>query len=93
MGKYILRRLDQAGREHVIPLTGRTVIGREDVDVLISGDRYVSGRHAEVELVGDQVILRDLDSRNGTYLRLNGELELRHGDVIAIGRQLLRYLE
>ena len=34
--------------------------------------------------------LTDLNSRNGTYVRLKAERELSHGDYIFIGRKLLR---
>lgn len=90
---WVLRRTGPGGRVETIPLEGRLVLGREQADVRIEGDRFVSGRHAEVEARGEQVILRDLDSRNGTFLRLESGIELRHGDVAAVGRQLFRYLE
>ena len=90
---WVLVRTSPDGRSETIPIEGRVVLGREGADVAVEGDRFVSGRHAEVEALGDQVVLRDLGSRNGTYLRLDRPIELRHGDVIAVGRQLLRYLE
>jgi hypothetical protein len=34
--------------------------------------------------------LTDLDSRNGTYVRLKAERALVHGDYVFIGRRLLR---
>ena len=91
--RYVLRRRDPNGYIEEIPLTDRLVIGRDNADVRIAGDRFASGRHAEVQIAGEQVILRDLDSRNGTFVRLDGEIELRNGDVLLVGRQLLRYLE
>jgi pSer/pThr/pTyr-binding forkhead associated (FHA) protein len=90
---YILRRIDPSGTVTVIRLGERQVLGRETADIPIRGDRFVSGQHAEVEVTGDHVVLRDLDSRNGTFVRLESEIELRHGDVVSVGRQLLRYLE
>ncbi|MEQ8234167.1 MAG: FHA domain-containing protein [Gammaproteobacteria bacterium] len=42
------------------------IIGRAGDIVLY--DDTVSRRHASLEVGGDQLILRDLDSRNGTYL-------------------------
>jgi hypothetical protein len=35
--------------------------------------------------------LVDDDSRNGTFIRINGEVELKPGDMILIGRQLFRF--
>jgi S1-C subfamily serine protease len=51
-------------------------------------DPDVSGRHAEIRVVGEKVTLRDLDSTNGTYVngqRIGGERALFDGDVIGLG--------
>ena len=65
----------------------RAVIGRgADCDLRID-DALVSRRHAEVVRRGDEHILRDLGSRNGT--RLNGVLvssvPLAFGDTVHVG--------
>ncbi|MGF1469708.1 MAG: FHA domain-containing protein [Sandaracinaceae bacterium] len=66
-------------------------IGREDSDMNFPDDVFMSGSHAKVELGADGTFqLVDLNSRNGTYLRINGERELGHGDYVFIGHQLLR---
>ena len=43
------------------------VVGRADADVQLN-DPEVSRHHAQVEVKGNTVILRDLKSTNGTYL-------------------------
>jgi len=65
-------------------------IGREDCDLNFPTDIYMSGRHARVELAGGGFRLVDDGSRNGTYVRIRGEHELRHGDYLFLGKQLLR---
>ena len=48
-------------------------------------DREVSGHHAEILCQGEQVSIRDLQSRNGTLVngrRINQTTALRHGDAI-----------
>lgn len=66
-------------------------IGREDCDVNFPEDIYMSGTHAKVELKGgDQFVLTDLGSRNGTYIRVRDEQPLAHGDYLFLGHQLLR---
>jgi type VI secretion system protein ImpL len=48
-------------------------------------DREVSGHHAEILCQGEQVSIRDLQSRNGTLVngrRINQTTALRHGDTI-----------
>ena len=54
------------------------------------GDLYMSGSHCRIEEHGGKFTLTDLNSRNGTYIRLKSERELGHGDYLFIGRKLLR---
>ncbi|MCB9634186.1 MAG: FHA domain-containing protein [Sandaracinus sp.] len=65
-------------------------IGREDMDMNFPEDIYMSGSHAHVESTGSGFVLHDDGSRNGTYVRINGERELSHGDYLFLGKQLLR---
>jgi S1-C subfamily serine protease len=51
-------------------------------------DLDVSARHAEIRSVGDRHVLHDLGSTNGTYVngqRVEGERELKDGDVLLFG--------
>jgi len=69
-----------------------TRIGRgADADIRID-DPGVSRHHAEVR-IGNDVILRDLDSTNGTYINgmLVAEQPLRDGAVITIGSTNLTF--
>jgi predicted component of type VI protein secretion system len=50
----------------------------------------MSGSHCRIEEVQGKFALTDLNSRNGTYVRLKTERELGHGDYLFIGRKLLR---
>jgi signal transduction histidine kinase/pSer/pThr/pTyr-binding forkhead associated (FHA) protein len=81
--------VNEGGKETArVPLTGpRLIIGRKpDVHVRVQ-DIATSGHHAEVLIEDSGVRLRDLGSRNGTYL--NGkridEAPLEAGDEIEIG--------
>jgi pSer/pThr/pTyr-binding forkhead associated (FHA) protein/RNA polymerase subunit RPABC4/transcription elongation factor Spt4 len=66
-------------------------IGREECDISFPSDVYMSGRHAQVEMLGDGTFkLVDSDSKNGTYLRVKQSQVLQHGDYIFLGKQLLR---
>jgi pSer/pThr/pTyr-binding forkhead associated (FHA) protein/RNA polymerase subunit RPABC4/transcription elongation factor Spt4 len=65
-------------------------IGREDGDLNFPADVYMSARHATVEEREGKYYLTDMDSRNGTYLRIKAERPLGHGDYVFIGRRLLR---
>lgn len=65
-------------------------IGREGGDLNFPVDLYMSASHCKLEEQGGKLVLTDLNSRNGTYLRLKEEKELSHGDYLFIGRKLLR---
>ncbi len=66
-------------------------IGREDDNAVRLNDERVSRFHAKIQHDGDQLILTDLDSTNGT--RVNGHPVqmriLRVGDQVVIGRCML----
>jgi hypothetical protein len=80
-------RLDVDGRR--VSFVGRlpAVLGRADCDVLVRGTS-VSRRHAEIALGEHGLLLRDLDSRNGTLVRglpIRGEIELGGDTEIGLG--------
>src|SRR5437867_10348139 len=76
-------------RELPVPVT----IGREEGNTLRLNDERVSRFHAKVQVDGDDYILTDLESTNGT--RVNGTSiqirRLRIGDRVGVGRSLLLF--
>ncbi|TLM87290.1 MAG: FHA domain-containing protein, partial [Actinobacteria bacterium] len=62
-------------------------VGRDPESDIFLNDMTVSRSHAEFEVVGDEVTVRDLGSLNGTYV--NGvcvdAAPLSHGDLVQIG--------
>lgn len=71
------------------------VIGRSDDADIQTSDRWVSRRHCELRRRGNQIEVRDLESRHGTYI--NGErvsmAPLRPGDELCIGLSVFRLAE
>jgi pSer/pThr/pTyr-binding forkhead associated (FHA) protein len=83
--------LEGGGVGEVFPLrAGQNALGREVGDVTFPADRYVSGRHACIDLVGEVATLSDLGSSNGTFVKIVGAVELAAGEQVLIGMQLLR---
>ena len=72
---------------------GTQIVGRDSPDITLAAteDGSLSRRHASVVVVGPGVFLRDLNSVNGTYLKIDGSCELADGDVVRIGGQALRF--
>jgi serine phosphatase RsbU (regulator of sigma subunit) len=79
---------DALGRRTVPISKGHFEIGRRETNDLRLAGSEVSRDHAEIEAQNDQFILRDKNSRYGTYV--NGdqvtERALTHGDRIRLGR-------
>jgi pSer/pThr/pTyr-binding forkhead associated (FHA) protein len=70
---------------------GQTLkIGREGSDLNFPTDLFMSASHCKVDEAGGKLTLTDMNSRNGTFVRLKTEKELDHGDYLFIGRKLLR---
>jgi FHA domain-containing protein len=70
-------------------------IGRsEDADIQVNGD-FVSRVHARLLSSQDGVVVEDVASKNG--IKVNAKLierhQLRHGDVLAVGRLRFTYID
>jgi transcriptional regulator with GAF, ATPase, and Fis domain len=80
---------------HVIPLPpGEYWVGRQANNDLQLEDNAVSRRHCLFVRSGDACTLRDLDSRNGTFVTGTPvtEQQLEPGDEIRIGASVFCYL-
>ncbi|MDM7917259.1 MAG: SpoIIE family protein phosphatase, partial [Candidatus Eisenbacteria bacterium] len=68
-------------------------VGRAAESDVRLADPRVSARHAELQVQGDEIVIRDLGSRNGTWVndrKIEGGVQLRPGDRIRIGAVELR---
>jgi pSer/pThr/pTyr-binding forkhead associated (FHA) protein len=65
-------------------------VGRDGADLNFPEDLFMSGEHCRITCKDGKYTLTDLDSRNGTYARIQEERKLEHGDYVFIGRKLLR---
>ena len=70
-------------------------IGRGRYNDLVLNDVYASSRHAEIFITANgQWYIRDLKSKNGTYL--NGKkvstARIKNGDIIKIGKSKFRFI-
>ncbi|MEG1752365.1 MAG: VWA domain-containing protein [Christensenella sp.] len=90
-GKKLLIFASVAGRENhklSVELTGTLIIGRsEKTSDITFNDKGLSRQHCALLLDGDRVLVRDLDSANGTYvngIRLECARTLYSGDKINI---------
>ncbi len=65
-------------------------IGREPSNSIQINDPFISGRHMRIEKRMRGYLLRDLQSRNGTYLNGTGVIEayLQNNDKVMVGESL-----
>jgi len=78
----------QTSKGQVFSLRGPVILGRSgSVDITLA-DGLTSRRHAELRPEGNSVLIRDLNSRNGTYVngvRITSPQRIRPGDRLTIG--------
>jgi hypothetical protein len=70
---------------------GGVIIGRDASCGLVVYDPQVSGQHARLDWAGNAWVIRDLNSRNGTYVNgvRTASQTLRPGDQILVGQTVL----
>ena len=85
----------QLTKKRVFPFYAKMIIGRQSTNDIPLPDRTVSKRHAVVGRVRGQAVVKDLGSRNGTFV--NGQkLEkaiLASGDRLKVGSVTLRFFQ
>jgi pSer/pThr/pTyr-binding forkhead associated (FHA) protein len=71
--------------------TPDTTIGRQDGDIRFPDDVFLSPLHAKISWEQDVLVVRDLGSRNGTWVFLQAPYRLADGDLLLIGSQVIRF--
>lgn len=66
------------------------LLGREAGQLCFPNDGYVSARHCRVFTDNERVWLEDLESSNGTYMRVRPHQVIPYGGLLLIGQQLFR---
>jgi pSer/pThr/pTyr-binding forkhead associated (FHA) protein len=69
-----------------------TFIGRGTCDLSYPNDALLSQRHASLSKREGKLVLKDLASQNGTFVRQRADSELAPGDVFVLGRELFRFV-
>ncbi len=90
--QVVLQLLRDGAVVHTVPITKEPLhIGRGPANGLVLSDSTVSTHHAMVWAEGGQLWVRDLDSRNGTFLdgnRITKAEEIREGQKLRLGSNL-----
>jgi adenylate cyclase len=85
MARLVFRR---DGIQQGIDLLDFNTLGRHPDNSIQVLDQSISRMHCQLRRQGHQFVVRDLDTRNGTFVngeRVVGERLLRHGDELEVG--------
>ncbi len=93
MGKLVVS-LDGVVIKDVQITKDKTTLGRRPYNDIVIDNLAVSGEHAVLQMLGNDVFIEDLNSTNGTYI--NGKAikkqMLAHNDAVEIGKYKIKYL-
>ena len=72
----------------------KTSLGRRPYNDIVIDNLAVSGEHAVLQMVGQDVYIEDQNSTNGTYIngRAVKKQLLQHNDTVEIGKYKIKYL-
>lgn len=92
----ILTDIHSPDRSFRVPFYRNLIIGRnkDACAIALDYDRSVSGRHCEIYAIGNKVMIKDLQSSNGTFVNGNRvfmDTELISGSIITIGGVEMRF--
>src|SRR5580765_638217 len=91
MAKLVLLSAGMTGRTHDLKVD-KTTIGRVEDNTFQIAEPSVSSHHCEILLRGSDVIVRDLNSTNGTFI--NGEKvtesSIKPGQILRLGQIEMR---
>lgn len=91
MAKLVLLSAGLTGRSHELKVE-KTTIGRLEDNTFQIAEPSVSSHHCEVILKGNEVLVRDLNSTNGTFIGADKVTEavLKPGQVLRLGQIEMR---
>ena len=95
MATFLVQEGYRQVQEFPIP-EGESIVGRGAESDLVLASQGVSRRHLQVNCGADSVTVKDLNSRNGTFLNsvpIAGIAQLKHRDVLQLGDTMLVYNE
>ena len=92
MAKLVLLSAGMSGRSHELKVD-KTTIGRVEDNTFQLTEPSVSSHHCELILQGSEVVVRDLNSTNGTFIngeRITTDSILKPGQTLRLGHIEMR---
>jgi class 3 adenylate cyclase/pSer/pThr/pTyr-binding forkhead associated (FHA) protein len=79
------------GKSYMLDHPG--VIVGQTGEITLEDDPLVRPQHARLTQLGEGVYVEDLSDLGGVFIRLRHPQRLKHGDLIQMGRQKLRFVD
>ena len=92
MARLVILSEGLTGKAHELTVE-KTTIGRVDDNTFPIPEPSDSSHHCEILLKGSDVIVRDLNSTNGTFInghQVSGEAPLKAGQILRLGQIEMR---
>ena len=92
MAKLVVLSEGMTGQSYELKVE-KTTIGRVDDNTFPIAQPSISSHHCEILLRGNDVVVKDLNSTNGTFInnqQVTGEAVLKPGQVLRLGQVDLR---
>lgn len=78
-----------------IQLANITTLGRKEDNSIVLNDKFVSSNHARIYVKGNEIILEDLNSTNGSFVneqRVAGRIRIGVSDSIRLGSTVFKVI-
>jgi pSer/pThr/pTyr-binding forkhead associated (FHA) protein len=95
MARLVILSEGLTGKAHELTVD-KTTIGRVDDNTFAIPEASVSSHHCEILLRGSDIVIRDLNSTNGTFInghQVTGEAPLTPGQILRLGQVEMRLEE
>jgi pSer/pThr/pTyr-binding forkhead associated (FHA) protein len=92
MPRLVILSEGLTGKAHELKVD-KTTIGRVEDNTFQIPEPSVSSHHCEVVLRGSDIVLRDLNSTNGSFIngqQVTGDVVLKSGQIIRLGQVEMR---
>src|SRR5207302_9472241 len=87
-----IRKDRSIGGEHALK-NKKLTLGKSQGDLQFAGDAQLAPLHARFYAEGSQLLVEDLSEGRGVYVRLIATYTLQDGDVIMMGKEVMKSRE
>jgi pSer/pThr/pTyr-binding forkhead associated (FHA) protein len=80
---------DNGAEKGQYSLSEKTIVcGRQAPDITFDDkDMTLSRRHVAISILAGKIMIKDLKSANGTYVRVQNAIKIEHGAEFRVGQQ------